>query len=1738
MGLGLCSAAALAQQDDAIILLSTHTIHEMQQTRRLIEKKGGSIRTIFPPSVFIGKVPRTLASELRSFSEIQEISYDPLNPARYQRGEHSTLDGIDFWNSMLEARQAPRDKTKEQGREEPFRDDALIAPDLPKTEQERRQKDQEYQEHWRRRKEQWLQEEHEKLKGRKRESLEQEAKRNITAEFGTAAGAGFLDTSLYLAGNIAVGVFFGAGTGGSWTSPEIDSMFNSIGIALNRFATEDEPNAGITLTLVKEVDESGSPKPIYPDGSAQRTYVNDLRNLNQTDWAYIINVYKGNGRASAYLFGPRLNLYSTDLRGGETVRHETMHVFGATDQYCPDACKSPISRWGYLRVVNANAQTNDGYGFFGGRGEGVLDLMTGPQTNPPTNPIGVYSRGQVGWRDSDGDGILDEMDTFPESVISGNTGMNPFTYTGQASDKPLRNAYGPPYGDVTVNTIRDVEYRINNGAWVSATPQDGSFDSGIEDFTFTTPSLKIGNYVIEVKATNSVGNTELSFATSQLVVTESSVENVGPFGAFTVSPPTGSLQTTFSVDASMSRDFEDSPALLQVRWDIEDDGVWETAFSQTKTYSFSYPTAGLKTIRLEVKDTGGLTNAVTRQMNVAAANQPPKALFTMTPENQHRDTNLFSVNLDASASLDGEDAPSDLQLRWDFENDGVWDTPYSNQRLFTHNYELPRSQSLLPPLDLTATALDTPGTARDVQFVGTYAYVADGTSGLEIIDISNPATPTLVGSVDTPGEAVAVTVSGIYAYLASTFAGLQIIDITDPAAPALVGSQDTPGSAQDVSVSGNFAYVADYSGSLQIIDISTPTSPSFVGSYSSLDYVWGVEIAGNYAYVASGNEGLEIINVTNPVTPFRVGKVATGFAWHLQVAGNYAYVANTSNALKIVDITNPAAPKLAATYVTSAGARDVHVSGDFAYLAVESSGVVMLDVHTPAFPKLIGSYNTPGFAWGVSGSGGRIYVADGNAGFQIVTATSRLTLTGSYPTSPFFAYSVYVSGQYAYVADQEYLRIIDVSDPTSPTQVGRYDFPGDGTDVQVVGNYAYVATSYTFLILDISNPASPTLVGRYDGLPDSPYKIYVSGNFAYFGDGGSGLQIVDITDPSSPTFAGSYNVFQSAWGVHVSGYYAYVAFGDLGLRIIDISNPASPILVGECDTPGYAYGVSLSGNYAYVADGASGLQVIDVGNPAAPAIVATYDTPGNAVAIDVSDNYAYVTDEGYGLRVFNITKPVAPTYAGALDTPGIYKDVHVQGNYAYVADQSLGLQIINIADVAGRTSQLSKHWKAKLEVKDTAGEVAHATRDFWVVPYNHPPLLAPLKWSTAPITAFGLEGSAPTNEASGIFFSGIGSKNYAFVAEGYYGLEIFDVTNPGTPFLQWNYTVTDFSSAEAVYASGNFAYVAFGSYGLRILEIDPFFGPFLRGTYSVPGEALDVFVSGNFAYIAAGSSGLQIVDISDPSNPTPSRGSSDTPGNAVSVYVSGSYAYVADSSLGSAHSSLRIFDISVPLNPIPKGNYTLPDTAAEVFVSGAFAYVANWSSGLQIIDIGDVQSPTFAGNFDTSGYAVGVFVSGDRAYITDASDGIVPPTLQVIDISTSPPAFVASYPTQGNVSDVFASGNFAYIVETSLPTSSGQVVPPSLEVVSSRQSDVLVVKSVATDLDSGTTWDGLVEYRWDLNNDQIWDTPFSSVNYLPVLDAASASSVVCEVKDRFHATHRRIVAVPSSGSGSRGRPKR
>lgn len=62
---------------------------------------------------------------------------------------------------------------------------------------------------------------------------------------------------------------------------------------------------------------------------------------------------------------------------------------------------------------------------------------------------------------------------------------------------------------------------------------------------------------------------------------------------------------------------------------------------------------------------------------------------------------------------------------------------------------------------------------------------------MEVIDVSNPSQPELLSSVYLPGKGLGIHIRGSYAYLADGRGGLQIVNISDTNAPIIVGMYDT-----------------------------------------------------------------------------------------------------------------------------------------------------------------------------------------------------------------------------------------------------------------------------------------------------------------------------------------------------------------------------------------------------------------------------------------------------------------------------------------------------------------------------------------------------------------------------------------------------------------------------------------------------------------------------------------------------------------------------------------------------------------------------------------------------------------------------------------------------------------------------------------------------------------------------------------------------------------------------------
>jgi hypothetical protein len=539
-----------------------------------------------------------------------------------------------------------------------------------------------------------------------------------------------------------------------------------------------------------------------------------------------------------------------------------------------------------------------------------------------------------------------------------------------------------------------------------------------------------------------------------------------------------------------------------------------------------------------------------------------------------------------------------ISLALEISGDYAYVADYSNglQIIDITNPSVPTPVSLC---DSTFLWTET----RDIAVAGDCAYLLEKYYGVYAIDISDPSNPTFIDLYEPPlGYVYSVEIAGDHAYI-STTTGLLVLDISDPANLTPVGEQSVSSVGLDVAVAGDYALVAN-NVSIEVFDISDPTNPIPAGSCTTPQGAYGLEVCGDYVYVANADAGVSVLDISDPTGPVLIKTLpVAGNAQRLTIAGDHAFV--PAGDLLVLKITDRIDPYLAGSQALGQATRTA-IAGDYAFVANGLAGLGVMDVTDPTNPVVVGTLDTPGSANALAVAGDCAYIADGDSGFYVADITDPLgaTYLGDCAIAG-TAWDVALAGNHAYVAtDDAGLQVIDIADPSAPVAVGEYLFPTLARGVAVAGNYAYVGV-YTLglIVLDISDPANPTLAGSCD-TPGRAYGVTISGNYAYVADYWSGMQVIDISDPTTPVLVGDYDSPGNTRQVAVSGDWAFLADYSEGLQVVDISDPLNPALAGVHDDLGTVYGVTVSGDQAYVSAYGSGLRVVDV-------FQRTWDLAGN-----------------------------------------------------------------------------------------------------------------------------------------------------------------------------------------------------------------------------------------------------------------------------------------------------------------------------------------------------------------------------------------------------------------------------------------------------------------------------------------------------------------------------------------------
>jgi len=261
-------------------------------------------------------------------------------------------------------------------------------------------------------------------------------------------------------------------------------------------------------------------------------------------------------------------------------------------------------------------------------------------------------------------------------------------------------------------------------------------------------------------------------------------------------------------------------------------------------------------------------------------------------------------------------------------------------------------------------------------------------------------------------------------------------------------------------------------GGTSIIDISTdPHNPTEVGFIPGANSTWrDLKVHGHYCYVTNENSGgVDIISLEDPFNPYLVNSYtsSTLSAHNLFIADGYAYLVGSGGGaggtspwqgIIILDLSDPENPNEVSRW-EEAYIHDLYVKNDTAYACGISLGsLFMIDVSDKSNPTTMVEHNYSDYGchavW-VSDDSKYAITADEEYGgyiriFDIQDFNNINLLATWYPDEPQASnkssHNVFFKDDLLYISYYVYgTRIVDMTDPSNPVEVGYYDFyPGQG----------------------------------------------------------------------------------------------------------------------------------------------------------------------------------------------------------------------------------------------------------------------------------------------------------------------------------------------------------------------------------------------------------------------------------------------------------------------------------------------------------------------------------------------------------------------------------------------------------------------------------------------------------------------------------------------------------------------
>ena len=578
-------------------------------------------------------------------------------------------------------------------------------------------------------------------------------------------------------------------------------------------------------------------------------------------------------------------------------------------------------------------------------------------------------------------------------------------------------------------------------------------------------------------------------------------------------------------------------------------------------------------------------------------------------------------------------------------------------------------------------------TAYDIELQDDYAYIADNTRGILVVDIRNMDKLEVIASLALPGKTLQVVPHGNLLIAANETYGIHLADISSPARPQLISTIAGIGRVLALEIAENLLFAATFDEGLVVIDISHPEHPLVISHLALPGRSLTLKRVGSHLYVG-GVGMLSAVDVSDAKHPVLLDTLEfEGNIFDIENASQCLYASRGLRGLLMVDISQPD------HLLTLGQVRDVGHVGCFvidsgrAYLA-SSLGLIVLGLEAGQPAKFLGGVVGENHVTNLAVRGGMVFATETLSGLEVFdlrqphelgfsrsprereqvvfydplerrgeglaarvwshvfARPSLFTTTKSDRTYSFVtnANSAIQHGAQAYVGTIDGIQTLDISQPDRPRLLGVTADGNRAYDLVFETDYLYAAGGDRGLLIYRLNTAGMPVLFKELPLPGFASTLTAEAGLVYLVQRRGGLFIIDVNDPSSPQSLAflqppyPLNEFSLASRITVHQGFAYIADGPNGLLLVDVTDPRKPTIIALLKTADSARHLFIRNELLTVADARGGLQLYDISVAAQPVYIGKFNLPGSLTASTISDDTLAVAAKE--MQYFWLDKPV------------------------------------------------------------------------------------------------------------------------------------------------------------------------------------------------------------------------------------------------------------------------------------------------------------------------------------------------------------------------------------------------------------------------------------------------------------------------------------------------------------------